>query len=160
MSRPQSLTIPANHFRRTSVNCVRHQAEKRAMKKPSRPPWSGSMPGSVRSQPSAVGCRPAGSSSARIGSGVSDRRRRRLASPRRLQRAGGVNQRAAGREPARGARQQRCLQLGHFLYVALADAVEHVGVAAAGAGRGARRIQQDGVELVPRLPLQRIGQHG
>jgi len=49
------------------------------------------------------------------------------------------------------------LQFGHLGDAARGHAMEHIGVAAAGAGRGAWRIEQDRVERFGRLPFQRIG---
>src|SRR4029079_10619997 len=61
-------TIPPKlmKLRKSFQANVQGYARQRATKTPSRPPASASMPGSVRSQPSGVGRRPAGSSAAVI----------------------------------------------------------------------------------------------
>jgi len=52
------------------------------------------------------------------------------------------------------------LQVDHLGDLPRADAVEHIGVAATGAGRGAGRVDQDRIEAVFWFPHQRIGAHG
>ena len=54
-----------------------------------------------------------------------------------FKRADRIDQRSAGPDPACRAGEHRGLQFGHFGDLARADAVEHVGMAAAGAGGGA-----------------------
>jgi hypothetical protein len=55
--------------------------------------------------------------------------------------------------------QQPFLQIRHLGDLARADAVKHIGMAAAGTGGGARRVEQDRVERLLRHPFQRIGDH-
>ena len=77
----------------------------------------------------------------------------------RLERAGAIDQGAAGLDQLDRAVEQPPLQRGERGDVGFALEPGHVGMAADGAGRGAGRIEQHGVER-PALPFQRVGGDG
>ena len=122
------------------------------MKKPSRPPFSASMPGRIGPSPLVMAQRSRAGSPGCGGS----RSERGIASRKagddflallRLERADGIDERAAGLQPLGGAVEQlppEARTLGDDLRP---GAVEDFGMAAEGAGRGAGRVEQDGVEL-------------
>ena len=86
-----------------------------------------------------------------IGTAFEQRRNLRLAL-RWLQRAGGVDQLAAGLEPACNPIKQRALQFSKLGNLPRFDAVDNIGVAAENAGSATWRIQQNGIGWLVRLP--------
>src|SRR5260221_13080273 len=74
----------------------------------------------------------------------------------RLERADRVDQRSARLQPLYGAVEQSALQLGSFGDDARPSAIKHLRMAAEGAGRRARRVEQDRGKLPAGLPCQRV----
>src|SRR6478752_2979955 len=74
----------------------------------------------------------------------------------RLERTNGIDERAAIPQPGRSAVEQFGLQLGALGDDLGASAVEHLGMAAEGAGRRARGVEQDRVELALGRPRERV----
>src|SRR5260221_11485615 len=74
----------------------------------------------------------------------------------RLERADRVDERAARLQPLRRAVEQLALQLGAFSNDTRPRAVEHLRMAAEGAGGRAGRVEQDGAKLPAGLPCQRV----
>ena len=74
-----------------------------------------------------------------------------------LQRAGAIDQRAAGLQPGDGAVDHRRLPGGEALDVLRPLQPGGIRVAADGAGRRAGRVEQDGVEGLRRLPGEEVG---
>ncbi len=114
--------------------------------------------------PSGLGARPAGEFRDR-----GNRHRRKVApvgeqgidhrlALLRLGRAGRIDQQPAGqRASRRRVADHRGLLLGQRGNVGIADAMEHVRMAAEDAGRRARRVEQDRLDRRGRRPVEQIG---
>ena len=76
-----------------------------------------------------------------------------------LQRAGAVDQTAAGLHPPGGGVQQPVLDVGQLGHVGGAGGAQHFRVAAKGAGGGAGGVQQHGVEPTGVFPVLRRNRH-
>ena len=76
-----------------------------------------------------------------------------------LQRADRIDEAPAGFQPLPGAGDQPRLQLGRFADDGGTGSIEDLGMAAEGAGRRARRVEQDRVEAALGRPVEHVGGH-